>query len=115
MHESSLARGVLEAVLKALPAEPVRVVSVHGKLAETEALSADSIAFHFGVLAKGTSAETARLDLELEHIRAKCHGCGAVYLPEHHLTLCPDCGGTEADLLGEPGLRVDRVEVEPIA
>ncbi len=113
MHESSLARGILAAVLDALPDEPVRVVSVHGRLAETEALSAEAIGLHFGALAAGTPAAAARLELELEHVRARCHGCGAVYLPDHHVTLCPDCGGTEADLLGEPGLRVDRVEVEP--
>lgn len=114
MHESSLARGVLDAVLARVPAGH-RVAAVRGWVAETEALHADALVMHFAGLAQGTAAEGATLHLDLRHVAASCAACGAVYLPEHHLTLCPHCGGTEATLLGRTGLGVDEIDVLPLA
>ncbi len=109
MHESSLARQILRAVLKA--ADGGTVTAVNGWLSESESLSAESLQFHFSALARDTPAAAARLNLRLEHIQARCDGCGALYLPEHHLTLCPDCGSTEGELLGESGMGIDTIEV----
>ncbi len=111
MHESSLAKQLLRATLERVP-EGQRVVNVRGWLAETEALDREAIAFHFRALAKDTPASDANLDLDLIHTEARCRACGATYKPEHHLTLCPECGGTEADLLGPTGLGIDSIDVE---
>jgi hydrogenase nickel incorporation protein HypA/HybF len=110
MHESALARDLLAAVLARAGSARVRVV--HGWLADTEALSHDSLAFHFAAHARGTAAEGARLALELVHVEARCTSCGRIYLPEHHLILCPACGSGEGDLLGETGLGLRTLEVD---
>ena len=63
MHESQLARRVLDVVLaRAREAGAVRVRTVRGRLGELEALSAAALAFHFRALARGTVAEDAELD-----------------------------------------------------
>lgn len=111
MHESALARGILEAVLAhSGTARKIRVV--RGWVAETETLSAESLDFHFRAHAVGTAAEDARLELRLEHVEARCGGCGTRYRPEHHLLLCPSCGATDGELLGRTGLGVDSIEVD---
>lgn len=110
MHEASLARGILQAVLTHLPPGH-RVRAVRGWAAESEALSADSLAMHFAGQAQGTPAEGATLRLRLTHVAARCRACGRKYLPEHHLTLCPDCGSTDGVLLGRTGLGIDEVDV----
>jgi hydrogenase nickel incorporation protein HypA/HybF len=84
---------------------------VHGRVAETEALSREALALHFAAHARGSAAEGAELELELVHVRARCRDCGADYLPEHHLLLCPTCGSTDGEQHGETGLRIDRIEV----
>jgi hydrogenase nickel incorporation protein HypA/HybF len=113
MHESSLARQVLAAVLeRAAEEQAVRVRVVRGFLAETEALSAESIAFHFAALAAGTIAEGAQLELDLRHVDARCTACSATYLPDHHLLLCPRCGSTAGELLGPTGLAIQTMDVE---
>ena len=113
MHESSLARQLLAAVLqRAELAGAARVVRVRGWLAETEALDRSAIAFHFAGCAQGTPAENAGLELALIHTRARCNACGIEYPPEHHLTLCPGCGSTDAELLGPTGLCVESMDVE---
>ena len=110
MHEASLAHGILRAVLDRVePGDQVQ--EIRGWLAETEALDAGSIAMHFRGLARGTPAAAAKLALELVHVPARCRACGRVYPPDHHLTLGPDCGSTEGELLGETGLKITEMDV----
>lgn len=113
MHEASLARQILDAVVEhAAQAGATRVSVVRGWVSDTEALSAESLTLHFAAGARGTVAEGARLELALEHVQARCQSCTRVYAPEHHLLVCPACGAGEADVLGRVGLGVDAIEVE---
>jgi hydrogenase nickel incorporation protein HypA/HybF len=113
MHESSLGRDVLRAVLeRAAEVGASRVRVVHGFIAETEWLDPGAIAFHFAAHARGTAAEGARLELTTRWVEADCVDCGKRYKPEHHVLLCPHCGSTDAELLGETGLRIDTIEVD---
>jgi hydrogenase nickel incorporation protein HypA/HybF len=113
MHETSLARHILDVVLARTAAEGGhRVRRIQGWVAETEALSPDSLRFHFTAHARGTAAEDAALDLRLVHVEARCRACGRVYAPEHHVLLCPACSSTDADVLGETGLKIETVELD---
>jgi hydrogenase nickel incorporation protein HypA/HybF len=109
VHESSLARRLVEVVLAA--AGDARVRAVRGWIAETETLSSESLAFQFAAHARGTRAEDARLELRVVHVEARCRGCRTTYAPEHHLLLCPTCGATDGELLGETGVGVDALDV----
>jgi hydrogenase nickel incorporation protein HypA/HybF len=112
MHESSLARQILSVVLERAAGErAVAVRRVRGWIAETEALSRESIAFHFAVLAVGTIAAGAILELEVHHVEAQCRGCRATYRPEHHVLLCPVCGRPDADLSSDTGLAIESIDV----
>jgi hydrogenase nickel incorporation protein HypA/HybF len=113
MHESSLAKRMVEMALARASAEGARVVRrVDGWVAETEKLSTDSLRMHFEQHARGTAAEAAALNLRLVHVEARCDGCGAVYRPDHHLLLCPQCGYVGGELLGRTGVGLERLEVE---
>jgi hydrogenase nickel incorporation protein HypA/HybF len=113
MHESSLARQILAAVLeRAAREQAVRIRAVRGWVAETESLSPQSLAFHFAAHARGTAADGAHLDLQLVRVEARCRTCARTYVPEHHLLLCPFCGGTDANLLGRTGIGIETLEVE---
>lgn len=113
MHESSLARQVLSAVLDRAAREGARRVRVvRGWIAETEALSPDSVRLHFALLARGTPAEGAELVLALQRVFARCAACGVVYAPDHHVLLCPSCDATDGELLGQTGLGIESMDVE---
>lgn len=111
MHEVSLAREILGAVLERVGDQPVRVREVRGWLAQDEVIALDSLQLHFDRLADGTPAAGARLALEVEHVAARCLDCGQRYLPDHHLTICDACGSTRGELLGRTGLGVTAIEV----
>ena len=113
MHESSLARRILGEVLdRAHEAGARRVRAVRGWIAESEALSAGSLAFHFAAHAVGTPADGARLDIRLLHVAACCDACRTSYLPEHHVMLCPTCGSISASLDGPTGVAIEAIDVE---
>jgi hydrogenase nickel incorporation protein HypA/HybF len=113
MHESALARQILEyALAQAEQLGRPRIRSVRGWIAETERLAPEALRFHFRAHARGTAAEAAELELELTHVHARCDGCGTEYAPDHHLTLCPACGDTRATLQGNLGLGIESISVE---
>lgn len=111
MHESTLARRVLELALSHATGHG-RVIAVHGRVSETESLSREALALHFATLARGTLASGATLSLAVFHARARCRACEHVWQPEHHLLLCPACGAVDAEELDPTGLWIERVEVE---
>jgi hydrogenase nickel incorporation protein HypA/HybF len=114
MHESSIARQVLSIALARAAGEgDVRLTAVRGHVAETEALSIASVRFHFDALARGTAAEGAVLELELRRLSARCRACARTYEPDHHLLLCPSCGFAGGEVVGEPGIAVHSIDVEP--
>lgn len=113
MHESSLGRDIVRAVVeKAREAGAKHVRLVRGFVAETEWLNPEAIIFHFNAHARGTVAEGARLELKTSWLEADCKQCGKRYKPDHHVLLCPHCGSTEANVLGEPGLRIESIDVD---
>jgi hydrogenase nickel insertion protein HypA len=113
MHESALARRLLEATIEAArECGTRRVTAIRGWIAESEPLDRGSIQAHFAAGAAGTIAEGARLYLRLEHIAARCVECRANYLPAGHLTLCPHCGSPCAELTGKTGAGIESLEVE---
>lgn len=113
MHESSLARQVLELALAAARrAGGGAVRAVRGRVAETESLSPEALELHFRAHARGTPAEAARLAIALVHVEARCRACGAIYRPEHHVLLCARCGSTDGEELGETGLWIESIELD---
>jgi len=113
MHESSVARRILALALAAAERHGGgRIRCVRGRIAETETLSRASIEMHFEACARDTAAAGAALVLRLEHVEARCRACAAAYLPEHHVLLCPRCGSTDGEELGETGLWLESVEIE---
>lgn len=112
MHETALAKRILEEVLSRAEGRRVRVV--RGAVMEDEALSAGALGFHFEAHARGTVAQGAALELELRHVRATCQDCKQSFLPDHHVRLCPSCGSSHTILEGETGVRIDSIEVDEV-
>jgi Zn finger protein HypA/HybF involved in hydrogenase expression len=45
-------------------------------------------------------------------VSARCRQCGEVFLPDHHLRLCPSCGATDAELTNPTGVWIESIDVE---
>lgn len=110
MHEASLAKRLLEGALERAP--DGRIVVIRGWIGDAEVVSSESLAFHFSVHARGTRAEGARVDIVVEQPVARCTECGHWYPHGHHVTLCPRCGGAQAEVQGRTGVGIDAIDVD---
>jgi hydrogenase nickel incorporation protein HypA/HybF len=113
MHELSLAQGIVDIVADAARAESfsrvTRIKVVVGGLAPVEP---DALAFGFEVVAKGTVAEGARLELSRPPGLGRCAGCDREVPLAQRGEACPGCGGYEIVVTAGDELRVTELEVE---
>jgi hydrogenase nickel incorporation protein HypA/HybF len=98
MHELGLAEGVLEAVRRRAGGRPVRRVRLRAGI--RHGVDPDSMAQAFHIVATGTEADGASLDLVLLPVQLTCRSCGFAADTLDLLAVCPQCHGAEVDLAG---------------
>ena len=93
MHEFSIVSHLLEAVeTQAHQLEANRVLAINLVVGERSGLVDESLNFYFDMLAPGTVAEGARLNVRRTSMRFKCQQCGVEYTPPPGDFHCPTCG-----------------------
>jgi hydrogenase nickel incorporation protein HypA/HybF len=110
MHELSIAEGVIGVVER--HAHGRRVTKVELKVGHLRQVVPDALAFAFELVAQGTVAEGA--ELEMEHVPAagRCGGCGEhTPLPDLPL-VCRVCGSSDVEITQGEELLVDSLEME---
>jgi hydrogenase nickel incorporation protein HypA/HybF len=110
MHEMALAEGILQIVLDAAEGEKVRKVSLHvGRL---QMVAPDSLEFSFQLVAAGTPAAEASIEMQETPAVLRCGQCGA----ESELDLppfnCRHCGASDVEVISGDEVLVDSVELE---
>ena len=113
MHEMSIAQSVLEIVEEQSRSDGrvkgVRVVRLAiGALSHVEP---SALAWAFEVVAKGTIAEGARLEIERPRGTAWCARCAQTVEVLAHGEPCPRCGEHEWQMTGGDEMRVVELEV----
>lgn len=108
MHELAIVSGIVDAVTERSGGS--RILRIVLEIGELTAVVPDALRFCFDVVAEGTAAEGAKLDiLETEGL-GRCRDCEReipVHLPHG---LCP-CGSTNLDLVRGDELRIREMEV----
>jgi hydrogenase nickel incorporation protein HypA/HybF len=108
MHEMAITQSVVDAVCE--HAAGRRVHSVRVQVGALCAVVADSMQFCFGLAAEGTSAEGARLDVDLAPGSARCRTCGSEFGLSDLILLCP-CGSADVEVLTGRDLKILTMEV----
>ncbi|MGD1048285.1 MAG: hydrogenase maturation nickel metallochaperone HypA [Candidatus Krumholzibacteriaceae bacterium] len=88
---------------------------VHLRIGEMAGVNADALRFAFEVMAKGTAAEGAALEIETVPLRVRCRGCGAEGQPRDFVFVCGACGGSDVEILGGREMEVDYILVRDAA
>jgi hydrogenase nickel incorporation protein HypA/HybF len=112
VHEASLMKGLLDIVGKAASGEGGGPVSlIHLKIGGMTGVSTDALRFAFDVMAKGTVAEGAALEIEAVPLSVRCKICGAQWRPSDFVFVCTACGSPEIDVLTGREMEVDYILV----
>ncbi len=93
MHEMSVMSYLLETVqAEALEHGARKVLAVNLVMGDRASMVDDSLLFYFDLLAPGTLAEGAHLNVRRTPMRFKCEGCCSDYSPRGAAFDCPSCG-----------------------
>jgi hydrogenase nickel incorporation protein HypA/HybF len=110
MHELSIAGSVVR--IACAHAGERRVTKVWLKVGHLRQVVPSSLEFAFGLVAEGTVAEGAELEMEVVPAAGRCRACGAESpLPGFPLR-CARCGGFDMEVVRGEELLVDSLELE---
>ncbi|HEX8201511.1 MAG TPA: hydrogenase maturation nickel metallochaperone HypA [Isosphaeraceae bacterium] len=112
MHEVGLMQAALEIALR--HAERHGAGRVHGLALRVGPLSGavpEALEFAFDVVAQGTIAEGARLEIRRVPILCACAACGLEFRPTDFPPDCPGCGRPGARVTHGRELELDSVEI----
>jgi hydrogenase nickel incorporation protein HypA/HybF len=110
VHEIGLCEGVLDRVLRRAKGRPVRRVRV--RIGALHAVDEESMAQGFRLVAQGTEAAGAALDVVSSPARIICGECGFEADTHDLAVFCPRCHG-RVGLLGGDDLVLEYIEYTP--
>jgi hydrogenase nickel incorporation protein HypA/HybF len=108
MHELAITQSVVDAVCERAAGRQVQTIRV--RVGALTAVVADSMRFCFDLIADGTPAEGARLEIEQPPGAGHCRGCGADFALTDLVLLCP-CGSADVRITSGQELQIVSMRV----
>lgn len=110
MHELAIAESVVRIARD--QADGRRVVKVQMKVGHLRQVVPSALAFSFELVAEGTPAEGAELEMEEVSAAGVCKACGAESELGSFPLQCQKCGGLDLEILRGEELLVESLELE---
>jgi hydrogenase nickel incorporation protein HypA/HybF len=110
MHEVGMCESLLDAVERR--ADGRRVLGVKVRIGALHRVVEPSLDQAFELVAAGTVAEGAAVDLVVIPVQATCRSCGAVQECEDVPVSCPTCGGVELELTGGDDFTLESIRLD---
>jgi hydrogenase nickel incorporation protein HypA/HybF len=107
MHEFGLCEGVLNAVRKRAGGR--RVAGIRVRCGVRHAVSEEAMASAFGLVAAGTEADGANVEVVTVPAAVACRACGGDSESRDQLAVCPRCGSADVVVTGGEELTLESV------
>lgn len=112
MHEMSLCEGVVQILEQEAERHAFeRVTKVRLEIGQLAAVETEALRFSFDVVARGTLAEGAALEILPVPGSGWCFDCSQTVPIASRLDDCPLCGGSKINPTGGDELRIKDLEV----
>lgn len=113
MHELAIAQSLIGIIeQEALPYAGAKVTRVRVLIGELSGVMPDALKFAFEAISVGGIAEGASLEIEEVPLRIRCHHCGEVLAVEDPFLTCPNCEGTDVEMVTGRELEIRSIEIE---
>jgi hydrogenase nickel incorporation protein HypA/HybF len=109
MHELGLCEDIVAAVERRAAGR--RVTRVRVRIGALHAVVAPALEQAFELVAAGTVAEGAVIDLVVPPVRAACRACGHEARGAAQAPSCPACGATDLDVHGGDELLLESIQL----
>jgi len=113
VHELDITQNILEIVLnEAKTAQANKVTKISLVIGDLSGIVSDCVLFYFDFLKKGNAAEEATIDFRLVPVELRCRDCQTSFNPEDSAWSCPNCQGTNLEVISGRECYVESIEVE---
>lgn len=111
MHELSMVSGILRLVQEtAREHHAQRIVRVRVALGLLACVEAQTLSACFDIVAEGTIAEGATLEVDIVPLSCTCTGCGHMFELTRRVFVCPACASFDITFEGGHGCRLMAIE-----
>jgi hydrogenase nickel incorporation protein HypA/HybF len=114
MHETAVAQSLVEIITQEARSRHAKPIRAKMSCGELNAINDEALSFAFEAIAAGTPCEGTTLQIEHKPLQAKCRTCGRVFAIDFLNVKCPDCGGSDFELLPDAPLLLEAIEFEGI-
>ncbi len=114
MHETAVAQSLVEIIAQEARSRHAKPIRAKMSCGELNAINDEALSFAFEAIAAGTPCEGTKLQIEHKPLQAKCRTCGRVFAVDFSNVKCPDCGGSDFELLPDAPLLLEAIEFEGI-
>lgn len=112
MHEMTVAQNVMTAILQEASRQGAKPIGAKISCGKLYAINDELLRFAFDAIAKGTSCEGMKLEIELKPIQAHCTKCNKNYDIDISSPACPKCGGKDYELLPDAPLMLEEIDFQ---
>ena len=110
LHELGLCGGIVEAVERRAAGR--RVTRVRVRVGARHRVVPSAFDQSFALVAQGTVADGAAVDLVVVPVRVRCQDCGHEAEATDPLAACPACGGLDIETEGGDELILEAIHIE---
>lgn len=110
MHELSIADSVLQVALEQASGRSIARVGL--SVGHLRQVVPSALLFSFELLARGTAADGATLEIEEVPAVGSCRGCGAESPLDGFPLHCSSCGGLDVTVIRGEELQVEWLDIE---
>ena len=111
MHEFGLCEGVLDAVRQRAGGR--KVAGIRVRFGVRHAVDSESLTQAFSMIAEGTEAAGATVELVTVSATLTCAGCGFSGETTDLLAVCPRCAGDDVQISGGDEMTLESIRYEP--
>ena len=112
MHETMVAQSLLATISAETAKQNAKPVGARISCGMLNAINNETLCFAFEAIAKGTSCEGIKLEIEHKPMRGQCKNCNESFNVVFSCPSCPKCGSEEFDLLPDAPLMLEEIEFE---
>lgn len=115
MHEFSICQSIIDTVIKETENQELdncRLLKVRLIVGQLRQLVSEYLIFAFNVLAKGTIAEGASLEIKNLATAILCLDCSYKGETAKDTIICPKCHSVQVDIINGKELLIESIEVD---
>jgi hydrogenase nickel incorporation protein HypA/HybF len=112
MHEYGLCEGVLATVRQRAAGR--KVAGIRVRFGVRHAVDSESLAQAFSVVAEGTEAAGAAVELVTVPATLTCRSCGSVAETADVLAVCPRCASDDVAISGGDEMTLESIRYVPV-